>query len=653
MCGIFGFVAKAGATVHRPQVDLLVRLLFRLSETRGREAAGIAMLGGDTMAVHRTASAASDFLKSATFAELVGAALDRAFGDAERPSRRLAMIGHSRLVTNGLQGIGANNQPLVRGEMALVHNGIVVNVDEVWAAHPELTRQAEVDTEIIAALMEARVASGSAAETAVRQVFAEIRGETNIVALRPGEGLLALATNTGSLYRVENASLGITAFVSEHYIAQQVVAQSGLDGTAGAWRISQLRAGRGALIDLSSLEQSEFALAPVSAATAPVVVTAPTRAAIKVLDTDREAEARRRSMKRCSRCVLPETMPFIEFDAAGVCNYCRHHQPITYKGLEALEEVLAPQRKANGEPDCIVAFSGGRDSCYALHLLVKELGMRPLAFTYDWGMVTDLARRNQARMCADLGIEHIWISADIKAKRANIRRNVNAWLATPQLGLIPLFIAGDKHFFWHANRLQKQTGLKLMVLAENRLERTDFKSGFCGVPPRFERGDGSYQLGGLRLTRMAGFYGMAFARNPRFINASLWDTVTASGSYYLIPHDYLWLFHYLPWDEAVVDSILLGTYDWERAKDTDRTWRIGDGTAAFYNFIYHTVAGFSEFDTFRSNQIREGVMSREEALGLLEADNQPRFASIIEYCQTIGVDFDRLMLVVSSIPKLY
>jgi hypothetical protein len=88
----------------------------------------------------------------------------------------------------------------------------------------------------------------------------------------------------------------------------------------------------------------------------------------------------------------------------------------------------------------VVAFSGGRDSSYGLHLLKEKFGMQPITFSYDWGMVTDLARRNQARMCGKLGIEHIWISANIKEKRANIRANVLAWLKKPDLGIIPLFM---------------------------------------------------------------------------------------------------------------------------------------------------------------------------------------------------------------------
>ncbi len=49
---------------------------------------------------------------------------------------------------------------------------------------------------------------------------------------------------------------------------------------------------------------------------------------------------------------------------------------------------------------------------------------------------------------------------------------------------------------------------------------------------------------------------------------------------------------------------------------------IGDGTAPFYNYIYLTVGGFSEHDTFRSNQIREGLITRDQAMAAIETENQ-------------------------------
>jgi hypothetical protein len=53
-----------------------------------------------------------------------------------------------------------------------------------------------------------------------------------------------------------------------------------------------------------------------------------------------------------------------------------------------------------------------------------------------------------------------------------------------------------------------------------------------------------------------------------------------------------------------------------------------------------TARGFSEFDTFRSNQIREGMITRENALRLIAVENRPRIESLRWYLETIGLDFD-------------
>ena len=86
----------------------------------------------------------------------------------------------------------------------------------------------------------------------------------------------------------------------------------------------------------------------------------------------------------------------------GVCNYCNNYKIRNKpKPTKELFDLVAPYRRSNAI-DCIVPFSGGRDSCYGLHLIVNELGMNPITYTYDWGMVTDLGRRNISRMCSKL-----------------------------------------------------------------------------------------------------------------------------------------------------------------------------------------------------------------------------------------------------------
>ena len=75
--------------------------------------------------------------------------------------------------------------------------------------------------------------------------------------------------------------------------------------------------------------------------------------------------------------------------------------------------------------------------------------------TYDWGMVTDLARRNISRMCSQLGVENIIIADNIELKRKNIKINLQAWLRKPHLGMLNILMAGDKHFFDILRQLKK------------------------------------------------------------------------------------------------------------------------------------------------------------------------------------------------------
>ena len=110
-------------------------------------------------------------------------------------------------------------------------------------------------------------------------------------------------------------------------------------------------------------------------------------------------------------------------------------------------------------------------------------------------------------------MEHIWVSADIKQKRRNVRKNVEAWLKRPELGMVPLFMAGDKQFMYHANRLMKETDIRLMVYANNRYEQTDFKAGFCGVRPS-ARQHQSAGPAAVREATMAAYYAKNYLINP-------------------------------------------------------------------------------------------------------------------------------------------
>ncbi len=648
MCGIFGLVLGEGITLEPRRIPAAVNRLFRLSESRGKEAAGLAVREEGGIRVYKEPLPASRMIRRRPYQAWWNDVLGDWAKEEGGPQGPLAVMGHSRLVTNGLQGLGGNNQPVVTAGVVGVHNGIVVNDQDLWNRFPALKRRFEVDTEVILALLHHFLQQDNDLCRATAQVFSHLEGSASIAVFLDDWEQMLLATNTGSLYLYQGRSEPATLFASERYILKRFLQTSrwlpgGKDG-----EIRQLGPGWGCLVDLDRGRSREFPLEPSHPAPRPTSRPAPRR--LPLHDLASYHEERRQNLRRCTRCVLPETFPLIEFDEQGVCNYCRDYEPINLQGEDALRELAQRHRREDGRPDCIVAISGGRDSSYGLYYVKEKLGLHPVAYSYDWGMLTDLGRRNQARVCGRLGVEHILISADIKAKRRNIRRNVQAWLKRPHLGMVTLFMVGDKQYFYYANKLRRQIGVRLVFLMGNQFEKTDFKTAFTGVQECKGR---LYNLPLGRKLRMGRFFLGQYLRNPAYLNLSLFDTVWAAYSSYGMRHDFEWLFNYIPWDEKEIHDTLKREFDWEEAGDTETTWRIGDGTAAFYNYIYYTVAGFSEHDTFRSHQVRAGLLTRDEALALVERDNRPRFESIRWYAQTIGLDAEELLQVVDRIPKLY
>ncbi|MFA5118298.1 MAG: hypothetical protein WC695_05540 [Candidatus Omnitrophota bacterium] len=116
-------------------------------------------------------------------------------------------------------------------------------------------------------------------------------------------------------------------------------------------------------------------------------------------------------MKICTKCILPETFPGINFDEKGVCNFCRG-----FKKEELMEEKetylakfkeLIAQCKGKSDYDCTVSYSGGKDSTYTLYLLKEVFKLRVLPLTFDNGFVSDQAFKNIRTVTENLGVDSI------------------------------------------------------------------------------------------------------------------------------------------------------------------------------------------------------------------------------------------------------
>ena len=136
------------------------------------------------------------------------------------------------------------------------------------------------------------------------------------------------------------------------------------------------------------------------------------------------------SVRRCQTCVLSSAFPRIEFDSAGVCNYCRNQaqflteERFIAKAQADIEKLFSNERDKHTY-DAVMCYSGGKDSTYTLISAIKDYNLKVLAFTLDNGFIADEAFGNIHRVVSQLGIDHlIWKPSDAFFK-ALVRASVS------------------------------------------------------------------------------------------------------------------------------------------------------------------------------------------------------------------------------------
>ncbi|MFH1470018.1 MAG: 7-cyano-7-deazaguanine synthase [Pseudomonadota bacterium] len=114
----------------------------------------------------------------------------------------------------------------------------------------------------------------------------------------------------------------------------------------------------------------------------------------------------------CARCVMPASPPWITFDGAGVCNLCRLHEQGRAEAaarppLETDFVKLLKKNPGKDRYDALVMCSGGKDSTSALYYMVRRYKRRVLAFMFDHGFETEEAQANVRRAVEILGVDYL------------------------------------------------------------------------------------------------------------------------------------------------------------------------------------------------------------------------------------------------------
>ena len=327
-----------------------------------------------------------------------------------------------------------------------------------------------------------------------------------------------------------------------------------------------------------------------------------------------------RELKCCTRCVLPETFPGITFDDEGVCNHCQH-----YRGDEHLEkqkermrrkfdEILA-QTRGRGEYDCLMSWSGGKDSTYTMAVLKERFGLHVLAFTFDNGFVSPRAFENMRNVTENLGVDHV-----IVKPRFDLLRQIFVGSAQQRDLYAQKALERASNVCTSCMGLAKGIALRLALERGIPLMAYGWSPGQAPLSSAIFRSNPQMMRAMLQATMepLRSLVGEAIA--PYFpAEAHLADA--SRFPYNVSPLAFL-NFN----EEAEVERI--SRLGWQRPDDTDP-----NSTNCLLNAFaiqsHVEQQGFHPYALELANLVREGYLDREEAIARLEEPPNPQVLTAV------------------------
>ncbi len=309
-------------------------------------------------------------------------------------------------------------------------------------------------------------------------------------------------------------------------------------------------------------------------------------------------------MKRCVRCILPENYPDLNLDENGVCHVCRDYDA-KWKGFdfkkseERLLEIFERNKKfsKNKKYDCIVPLSGGRDSTYALYLCVVKYNLRVLAVTFENWFQSEEAKVSIQNAIRKLGAGYVTFRPRwelIQSLYSLCLQKTGEFCAPCNIGL--------NSTTW---KVAKQEGIHLAVF---------------GISPRTDECSDEK----ITCTRQSVLKNVVKDEmSLKEIDDFLWKRPTTN--IHRIKNKLLgidWptidLPAYIEWNIEEIKKKLKTELNWQQGNKSDHTDCIMEPVK---DYLRRLKWGFNHYTQKYSALIRDGQMSREEALKRIQIED--------------------------------
>ncbi len=353
-------------------------------------------------------------------------------------------------------------------------------------------------------------------------------------------------------------------------------------------------------------------------------------------------------MKKCIKCGLPETFETIEFDDAGLCNMC-----IQFKFK--MEEIDWPQRKltfdkiieenrGKYEYDCIIPFSGGKDSTFTLYYLVKEYGIKPLVVQFNHGFMRPTLLKNNERTFKTLGVDVISFTPN--------------WKIVKRVMLEALIRKGD--FCWHCHtgifsypmHIAIKYNTPLVLWGEPQSEYTayyDYRDNEIEVvdETRFNR----FTNLGITAEDMKGMIDADGSIDPRDFTPYTYPNLRDLKK---LRYQSVCLGSFIPWDTKKQSQLIMDELGWEGDEVEGMPPKLYDyekiecHMQGVRDYIKYLKRGYSRVTQMTVLDIRNERLSKEEAEELIykyEGKKPPSLEVFLEY---VGIDENEFNEIVSK-----
>ena len=353
-------------------------------------------------------------------------------------------------------------------------------------------------------------------------------------------------------------------------------------------------------------------------------------------------------MKYCKICLLPETHETIEFDSEGICNICQQHNfkksKIDWGKKRKDFETILDQYKGKHAYDCIVPFSGGKDSTYTLWRLVETFKLKCLVVSFDHGFYRPKLIENRTRVLKQLGMDSLIF-------RPN-------WKIVRELMLESLIRKGD--FCWHCHagifaypmQVAINYNVPLVIWGEPQAEYTAYYSYEDTLNEEEEVDEKRFNRFvnlGITADDMLGMLNDPKV-DPRdmlpFTYPKLRDLKRVN-------YRSICLGSYIPWDVKKQVEIIKTEIGWEEDLNAGippqyAYEKVECQVQGIRDYLRYIKRGYGRTTHLATIDIRNGRMARDEGLKLVDKYDGKRPESLPHFLEMLSLTEDEFNRIASS-----